>query len=158
MKKERRTGATESSNEQENKSFVELSRRDFLKTTGTVAAGAAVAPALAGCGDAIDETAGSAAEPEPITTGLSEVAQAAEAFATTATDATASVEATSTTVSNEAHTPIASEASSSAAAASGEEVSVAVSQPPSKSSTKQQIAERPAPRSRFENVIVTLRV
>jgi ferredoxin len=49
MKKERRTRPTKVSQVQERESFTELSRRDFLKTTGAVAAGATVEPALSGC-------------------------------------------------------------------------------------------------------------
>jgi ferredoxin len=49
MKRERRKEPTTVAGGNESESFAEISRRDFLKTTSTVVAGATVAPSLSGC-------------------------------------------------------------------------------------------------------------
>jgi len=53
-KKKKRTRPTQVSERKESESLTEFSRRDFLKTTGTVVAGATVVPGLSGCRKAPD--------------------------------------------------------------------------------------------------------
>ncbi len=54
MKNEKESKTRVFSGGRQSEPFSNLSRRDFLKTTGTVMAGATVVPALSGCGEAPD--------------------------------------------------------------------------------------------------------